>query len=206
MQLKKFLKKTFGKDIFSSLKKDEILEERIKSEKKVEKISDQMAAIQDKIQSLMIKSKGQPRPMKLLNIQKIKALRLESNAKAQEARTHLKHLQLLLLVEAMHEHHKEKSENKFVEKVLESDIEGLADTLFDEDVKKAVEEGKVDDVKNRLKDCFAKDEMPTDAETEDMLGAIEDLEKADDETAMRLAGEKAKQISEAPVKKKQLVE
>jgi len=111
MELKKFLKKTFGKDLFTHLKKDEILEEKVKTEKKIEKISDQMKVIQDKIQALMIESKGQPKPMKLLNIQKIKALRLESSTRAQEARTHLKHMQLLLLVEAMHEHQQEKTES-----------------------------------------------------------------------------------------------
>ena len=179
--------------------------ERIKVEKKVEKISDEMRAIQDKIQALMIESKGQPKPMKLLNIQKIKALRLESNTKAQEARTYLKQMQLLLLVEAMHEHHKEKAESKFIEKVLDSDVDALADTLFDEDVKKAIEEGKIDDVKGKLKDTFAKEEIPTDNETDEMLGAIEDLEKADEDTAIRLAGEKARQIAETPVKKKNVV-
>ncbi|RLI97978.1 MAG: hypothetical protein DRO99_01890 [Candidatus Aenigmatarchaeota archaeon] len=205
MELKKFLKQTFGKDLFSSLKKDEILEEKIKTEKKIERISDEMRAIQDKIQQLMIESKGQPKPMKLLNIQKIKSLKLESNTKAQEARTHLKHMQLLLLVEAMHEHQEEKSESKFIEKVLDADIDGLADTLFDEDVQKAIEEGKIDDVKGRLKDCFAKEEIPTDNETEEILSAIGDLEEADEETAIQMAGEKAKKIAESPVKKRETV-
>ena len=59
MELKKFLKQTFGNDIFAHLKKDEILEERIKTEKNIEKISDEMKCIQDKIQALMIQSKGQ---------------------------------------------------------------------------------------------------------------------------------------------------
>jgi len=206
MELKKFIKKTFGKDLFTHLKKDEILEEKVKTEKKVEKISDEMVVIQDKIQALMIESKGQPKPMKLLNIQKIKALKLESNTKAQEARTHLKHMQLLLLVEAMHEHQQEKSESKFVEKVLDSDVDALADTLFDEDVQKEIEEGKIDNVKNRLKDCFAKDEIPTDSETSEMLSAIKDLEGADEETAIRMAGETARKIAEAPVKKKNVLE
>jgi len=206
MELKKFLKKTFGKDLFTHLKKDEILEEKVKTEKKVEKISDEMRVIQDKIQALMIESKGQPKPMKLLNIQKIKAFKLESNAKAQEARTHLKHMQLLLLVEAMHEHQQEKSESKFVEKVLDSDVDALADTLFDEDVQKEIEEGKIDNVKNKLKDCFAKDEIPTDSETSEMLSAISDLEGADEETAIRMAGETARKIAEAPVKKKNMLE
>jgi hypothetical protein len=206
MELKKFLKKTFGKDIFTHLKKNEIMEEKVKTEKKIERISDEMKAIQDKMQALMIECKGQPKPMKLLNIQKIKALRLESNTKAQEARTYIKHMQLLLLVEAMHEHQKEKTESKFIDKVLDSDVEALADTLFDEGVEKAIEEGKVDDVKDRLKDCFAKDEIPTDSETEEMLGAIGDLEKADEETAIRMAGEKARQITEKPVKKKNVLD
>ena len=39
MELKKFLKQTFGKDLFAHLKKDEILEEKIKTEKRIEKIS-----------------------------------------------------------------------------------------------------------------------------------------------------------------------
>jgi hypothetical protein len=206
VELKKFLKKTFGKDLFTHLKKDEIIEEKVKTEKKIERISDQMRVIQDKIQALMIESKGQPKPMKLLNIQKIKALRLESNTKAQEARTHLKHMQLLLLVEAMHEHQKEKTESKFIEKVLDSDVDALADTLFDEGVQKAIEEGKVDEVKSKLKDCFAKDEIPTDNETNEMLGAIKDLEGADEETAIRMAGETARKISETPVKKKNVLE
>jgi len=205
MELNKFLKKTFGKDLFSRLKKDEILEEKVKTEKKIEKISEQMRAIQDSIQALMIESKGQAKPMKLLNIQKIKALRLESNTKAQEAKTHLKHMQLLLLVEAMHEHQEEKSESKFIDKVLDADVDALADTLFDKDVQKSIEEGKIDDVKNKLKSCFAKDEIPTDAETNEMLSAIGDLEKADEETAIRMAGEKAQQITETPVKKKNIL-
>ena len=66
--------------------------------------------------------------------------------------------------------------------------------------------GKVDDVKNKLKDCFAKDEIPTDSETNEMLGAIKDLEGADEETAIRMAGETARKISETPVKKKNVVE
>lgn len=202
MELRKFVKKTFGKDMFSRLNKDEILEERIKTEKRIEKISDDIKAIQDKIQALMIQSKGQPRPMKLLNIQKIKALRLESNTKTQEARTYIKHMQLLLLIEAMHDHQKEKAESKFIEKVLHADVDALTDTLFDEDVQKAIEEGKIDDVKDRLKECFAKEDMPTDAETQEMLRAIEDLEGADEDTAIRMAEQKAKQIAEMPLKKK----
>lgn len=206
MDLRGFLKSTFGKDLFSHLKHDEILEERVKTEKRVERISDDMRGIQDKISGLMVESKGQPRPMKLLNVQKIKALRLESNTKAQEANNYIKQMQLLLLLEAMREHHESKEKNEFIEKILDADVDQLADTLFDEDVKKAIEEGKIDDVKTKLKDTFAKEEIPTDAETEDLLRAIDDLEKVDEETAIKMAGEKAKKIAEEPVKKKPVLE
>ncbi len=203
MNLQEFLKGTFGKDLFSHLNKDEIMEERIKIEKEVEKISDDIRNIQDKIQKLMIESKGQPKPMKLLNIQKIKALRLESNTKQQEASEKIRQLQLILLLEAMREQHESEEKNEFIEKVLKSDVDHLMDSLFDEDVKKAIQEGKIDDVKNKLKSTFAKEEIPTDNETEELLGAIEDLEKVDEETAVKMASEKARKIAEEPVKKKE---
>src|SRR3989338_6942249 len=110
MKLKDFLKSTFGKDLFSHLDKDEILEERVKHEKSVERISGEIERLQGQIQQLMLDSKGKPLPMKLLNIQKIKAIKLESDTKQQEARKHLNHLQLLLLVEAMREHKKTKEQ------------------------------------------------------------------------------------------------
>ncbi len=201
MDLRSYLKSTFGKDLFSHLNKNEIAEERIKAEKKVERISDEMQVIQDKIQRLMIDSKGKPRPMKMLNIQKIKTLRLESNTKQQEAEHYIKQLQLLLLVEAMREHQTSKHKNKFIEKLLHSDIEHLMNVLFDEDVKKAIEEGKIDEVKNKLRSTFGKEELPTDEETRELLRTIDELEDVDEETAIKMAGEKARKIAEAPAKK-----
>jgi hypothetical protein len=201
MNLKAYLKSTFGKDMFSHLDKDEIDEERIKAEKKVERISDEMSAIQDKIQKLMLDSKGKPAPMKMLNIQKIKTLRLESNTKQQEAEQYIRQIQLLLLVEAMREHQKTKSKNKFIDKLLNADIEHLTSVLFDEDVKKAIEEGKMDEVRDKLKATFGKEELPTDQETSELMRAIDDLEDVDEETALKMAGEKAKKIAETPAKK-----
>ncbi len=206
MNLKAFLKATFGKDLFSHLDKDEVLEERIKTEKKIERISDEINAIQTKIQKLMISSKGQPRPMKLLNAQKIKAYRLESNTKQQEAETYIKQLQVLLLVEAMREQQETREKSEFIEKILESDIDHLTEVLFDKDVKKAVEEGKIDDVKEKLKSTFAKETIPSDKETEEILGAIDDLEKVDEETAVKIAEEKSKKMVEAPKKKQEDME
>jgi len=201
MNLSAYIKKTFGKDLFVHLNHNELEEERIKSEKKVERISDEMQVIQDKMQKLMIESKGRPKPMKLLNVQKIKTLRLESNTKQQEAEGYIRQLQLLLLVEALREHQTEKKKNKFIEKLLKSDVDHLMDVLFDEDVKKAIEEGRIDEVKNKLKSVFGKEELPTDAETMELMRAIDDLEEVDEETALKMAGEKAKKIAETPVKK-----
>ncbi len=201
MDLKAYLKSTFGKDLFSRLDRNEIAEERIKAEKKVERISDEMQVLQDRMQKLMIDSKGKPNPMKMLNIQKIKTLRLESNTKQQEAEHYIKQLQLLLLVEAMREHQTNKHKNKFIEKLLHSDIEHLMNVLFDEDVKKAIEEGKIDDVKDKLKSTFGKEELPTDEETRELLRIIDELEDVDEETAIKMAGEKARKITEAPAKK-----
>jgi hypothetical protein len=201
MNLSGFLKSKFGKDLFTHLRSDEILEERIKTEKQIERISDDIKRNQQKIQSLMLESKGQPKTLKLLNIQKIKALRLETATKQQEANTYIRQLQLLLLLEAMKEHHKTEEKNEFIEKVLNSDIEHLNKVLFDTDVKKAIEEGKIETVKDKLKNIFAKEDIPMDTETRELLSAIDDLEKVDEETALKMATEKAKQIAEAPVKK-----
>ena len=204
MNLKSFLKTTFGKDFFSHLEKDDILRERIGIEKRIENISSQVGDIQDKIQKLMLESKGQARPMKLLNVQKIKALRMESNTKQQEANDLIKQLQLLLLLEAMREHKDMEERNEFIEKIMDSDVDHLNEVLFDSEVKKAIEEGKMDDVKSKLKRTFAQEELPTDSETNELLSAIEDLENVDDETALRMAGTKAKEISETPAKKKMI--
>ncbi len=206
MNLKGFLKKTFGKDLFSHLKGNEILEEKIKIEKNIERLSDDIKRIQQKIQELILESKGQPRALKLLNIQKIKALKLESATKQEEANNYLKQLQLLLLIEAMKEHEKSEEKNEFIEKILNCDIEQLSNVLFDKDVEKAIKEGKMEKVKEKLKEAFAKEEMPMDVETQELLSAMEDLEKVDEETAMKMAEEKAKKIAEAPAKKKELEE
>ncbi len=187
--------------VFTHLKHNDILEERIKAEKQVERLSDDIKGIQDKIQTLMIQSKGQPRPMKLLNVQKIRALRLESMTKQQQASSYLKELSLPLLLEAMREHQKTKSKNAFIEKVLNSDIDNITDIIFSEDVKTAVKEGKIDDVKDRLKRVFAKADISVDAETQELLSAIDDLEEVDEETALSMAKEKARKVSEAPLKK-----
>lgn len=204
MDLKAFLKKRFGKDLFG-LKEDDIIKERLRIEKRVENLSDDIKGIQEKIQKLMVESKGQPKTLKLLNVQKIKALRLESNTNQQEASQFLKQLQLLLLVETMKERQKEKTKSPMVEKVLATDTEHLNQILMDTDVVKAFEEGKMDEVKNRLGRIFAKEELPVDEESQDILKAMEDLENVDEETALQMAGEKAKQLAEEPVKKKKVV-
>ncbi|MBI4176524.1 MAG: hypothetical protein HY518_04915 [Candidatus Aenigmarchaeota archaeon] len=201
MNLRGYLRSKFGKDLFAHLKNNEIAEERIKLEKHVERISDEMRDLQDKIQRLMLDSKGQPTPMKLLNIQKIKTLRLESTTKQQEANTYIKQLQLLLLVEAMKEHHKTKEKDKLIEKILDADVDHLSQVLFDEDVQKAIQEGRMDDVKDKLKRMFAKEEMPHDQETQELLNAIDDLESVDEETALKMAGQKARKITESQLKK-----
>ncbi|MFQ5647636.1 MAG: hypothetical protein ACE5FW_00180 [Candidatus Aenigmatarchaeota archaeon] len=206
MNLKAYLKGKFGKDLFTHLKHNEILEERITTEKKVERISDDMKGIQEKIRRLLLESKGEPLPMKMLNVQKIRTLRLESATKQQEANSLLRELQLLLLVESMREHHKTKEKSEFIDKVLNADVDHLNDMLFTEDVKKAVREGRIDDVKDKLKRTFAKVDVSVDAETQELLGAIEDLEKVDEETALQMASEKAKKVSEHPIKKALLEE
>ena len=80
-------------------------------------------------------------------------------------------------------------------------MDHLNDMLFTEDVKKAVREGRMDDVKDKLRRTFAKVDVSVDAETQEMLGAIEDLEKVDEDTAFEMATEKAKHVSEHPMKK-----
>lgn len=206
MDLKAFLRNTFKTDVFSKLKSDEIMEERIKTEKEIERISDEIKLIQDKVRALMLSSKGQPSTMKMLNVQKIKALRIESSTKQREASILLKRLQLILLLDAMKEHHDAEEKNEFIEKILRSDTEHLNDMLFDTGVREALEEGKMDKVKEKLKRVFAKEEIPMDSESQDILKAIDDLEMADEETAAKIADEKAKEIVEMPVKKRIEVE
>jgi hypothetical protein len=205
MDLKAFLKKRFGRDLFG-LKEEEIIKERLRIEKGVEGLSKDIKGIQDRIQRLMVDSKGQPRTMKLLNVQKIKALRIESAGKQQEATQFLKQLQLLLLVETMKEREKGKSKSSLVEKVLATDVEHLNQILQSTDVAKAFEEGRMDEVKERLGRIFAKEELPVDEESQDIRKAMEDLESVDEETALRIAGEKARELAEAPEKKKKVLE
>jgi hypothetical protein len=202
MDLKGFLRNTFRTDIFSRLKSNDIIEERVKTEKGIERISDEIKLIQEKMRVLMLGSKGQPNTLKMLNVQKIKALRLESATKQQEASVMIKRMQLLLLLEAMKEHHESEKKNKFIESILNADVEHLNEMLFDTDVQKALEEGKMDKVKEKLKRVFAREDIPMDTESQDILRAIDDLEKVDEETAARIAKEKAKEMSEAPAKRK----
>ena len=101
----------------------------------------------------------------------------------------------------MKEHHDSEEKNEFIEKILSSDTEHLNDMLFNTDVREALEEGKMEKVKDRLKRVFAKEEIPMDNESEEILKAIDDLERVDETTAAKIAKEKAKQIIEFPRKK-----
>jgi len=200
MDLKSFLTKKFGKNVFS-LGQDDLLQERVKSEKNVERLSDEIKDIQERIQKLMLEAKGQPKTLKLLNVQKIKSLRLESATKQQEASRYLRELQILLLIEAMHEHEKFEEESDFIERIMNTDVEQLTSAIMDIDVKKAIEEGRLDLVKGKLSAVYGKEEMPVDEESQDILKAIDDLEKVDEETALKMAGEKAKLLAEESPKK-----
>ena len=195
MDLKSFLKKTFGKDLFS-IKDDDLLKERIKIEKNVERISGDLKGVQEKIQKLLLESKGQPRTLKLLNVQKIKALRLQANTKQQEASRYLQQMSIIFLIEAMKQRQKNKDKSKLVDKILSTDLDQLQNILTDTDVMKALEEGKIDEVKERLSAIFGKEGMLVDPESQDLLKAIEDLEDVDEQTAIEKAREKSKEIAE----------
>lgn len=202
MDLKNFLKKTFGKDLFS-VSEDDLFKERLRIEKSVESISDDIRGVQDKVQKLLIESKGQPRTLKLLNVQKIKALRLESNTMQQEASRKLHLMQLILLVETMRERQKTKEKSKVVEHLLNTDVSELNKVLTDMDVMKALEEGKIDKVKDKLERIFGKEDIALDEESQDILKAIGDLESVDQETAIEKAREESKELTEQPVKKEE---
>jgi uncharacterized protein (UPF0335 family) len=204
MDLKNFLVKKFGKNIFS-LSHDDLIKERVKSEKNVERLSNDIKAIQENIQKLMLEAKGQPKTLKLLNVQKIKSLRLESATKQQEASRYLRELQILLLIEAMHEQEKFEKESDLVERIMKTDVEQLSDAITDIDVKKAIEEGRLDLVKGKLSAVFGGEEIPVDEESQEIIKAIDDLEKVDEETAMKIAGEKARIFAEETPKKKPIV-
>lgn len=194
MDFKKFIKNRFGKDMFS-LKEENIIEERVRIEKELEDISSEIKSIQERMQKLMVESKGQPRALKLLNIQKIKALKIESNTKQQQAMDYVNKLELLYLVEAMKESEKIKDHSELVQKIINSDMEKVNEILLDESVKKSMEEGKIDEVKDKLERTFGKEVGVIDSETQELMSAIDDLESVDHETAIRMAEDKAKELS-----------
>jgi seryl-tRNA synthetase len=205
MNLKSYLNNKFGKNLFS-LNQNDLLRERVKNEKNVERLSEDIKAIQERIQKLMLDSKGQPKTLKLLNVQKIKSLRLEAATKQQEASRYLRELQLLLLIEAMHEQKKFERESDFVDRIMNTDVEQLTSLITDMDVKKAIEEGRLDLVKSRLSKIYGREEMPVDEESHDIMRAIDDLEKVDEETAFKMAGEKARILAEENPRKKPVME
>jgi hypothetical protein len=198
MNFAKFIHSVFGKDIFS-LKEKDIIKERIKLEKQVEGISDEIKKMSSRIEKIMLDSKGQPNTLKMLNVQKIKALRLEARTKQIEATHCLEQLQLIFLVEAMKTREKSERESRITDDILNSDVDKLNSVLRDEEVKKALEDGRLDLVKDKLERVFAKEEAFKDEESKDIAKAIEDLEEADEETAMKLAKEKAKELTEEKV-------
>ncbi|UCC91564.1 MAG: hypothetical protein JSV39_04630 [Candidatus Aenigmatarchaeota archaeon] len=200
MDLKKFIMSRFGKDVFS-IKEDDLLRERVRIEKEVERISDDLKGIAEKIQKLMLEAKGQPTTLKMLNVQKIKALRLESRTKQMEASHFLRELQLIMLVEAMKEREKTEKESALTKEILSSDMDKLNEVLTDEDVKEALEEGRLDKVKEKLERVFGKEEVLVDNESQELISAIDDLERVDEETALKMAGEKAKKITEESAEK-----
>ncbi len=205
MDIRNFIKKKFGKNVFS-LSPEDLLKERLKSEKNVERLSADIKAIQDKIQQLMIEAKGQTRTLKMLNVQKIKSLRLEAVTKQQQANHYLRELQVILLIEAMHEQEELDEKSDLVESLMNTDMDQLSEAMVDIDVKKAIEEGRLDLVKGKLTHIFGQEELPVDEESQDIISAIEDLEDVDEETAMKMAGEKAKILADEAPKKKTVQE
>ncbi len=201
MDLKRFIKSKFGKDIFS-LDNDDLVKERIRIEKEIERVSDEIKNIEQNIQKLMLESKGQPTALKMLNVQKIKALRLEARTKQMEASHFLRELQFIMLLQAMKEREKSEKMSELTKEILESDVDELNKVLLDTDVQKALEEGKIEEVKERLERVFGKEELMVDEESQELLNAINDLEKVDEETAIRIAAEKAKELSEEGAEKK----
>jgi len=200
VDFKKFIKSKFGKDVFS-IKDNELLKERIKIEKEIERISDDLKGISEKIQKLMLESKGQPTTLKMLNIQKIKALTLESRTKQMEASHFLRELQLVLLVQAMKEREKSEKVSEITKEILSTDMDRLNIVLTDTDVREALEEGRLDKVKEKLQRVFGKEQLLVDDESQELMHAINDLERVDEETALRMAGEKAKEITDERSKK-----
>ncbi|MEM5871301.1 MAG: hypothetical protein QW051_00340 [Candidatus Aenigmatarchaeota archaeon] len=203
MDFKKFIKSKFGKDIFS-IKDNELIKERIRVEKEIERISDELKAIAEKIQKLMLESKGQPTALKMLNVQKIKSLTLESRTKQLEASRYIRELQLILLIQAMRQREKSEKISEIAKEIMNTDIDKLNVILTDSEVKEALEEGRLDKVKEKLERVFGKEEFFVDEESQELLQAINDLERVDEETAIKLAGEKAKALTEESKKEKEL--
>jgi hypothetical protein len=195
MNFKKFIKSTFGKDMFS-VREDDIVKERVRNEKEVERVSDDIKRIQEKIQKLMIESKGQPTALKMLNIQKIKALTLESKTKQMEAGHYLHQMQVLLLVEAMKEREKTEKKSKITEEILNSDMDKLSHVLLDTDVREAIKEGRLDLVKEKLERVFGREEILVDDESQELMETIKDLEGVDEQTAVKMAKQKARELAE----------
>jgi len=75
-------------------------------------------------------------------------------------------------------------------------MDKLNEVLTDEDVKEAIEEGKIGKVKEKLERVFGKEEVAVDDESQDLMKAIDDLESVDEETALKMAGDHAKKITE----------
>lgn len=202
MDFGKFIKSKFGKDVFS-IKENDLLKERLKIEKEIERISDDLKGIAEKIQKLMLESKGQPSTLKMLNIQKIKAFSLESRTKQIEASHFLHELQLILLVQAMKEREKSEKVSEITKEILNTDTDKLNSVLTDTDVREALEEGRLDKVKEKLERVFGRQQLLVDEESQELMHAINDLEKVDEETAMHMAGERAKQITDSKEKKEE---
>ncbi len=202
MDFKKFIKARFGKDIFS-IKENDLLKERIKIEKEIEGISDDLKGIAEKIQKLMLEAKGQPSTLKMLNVQKIKSLSLESRTKQLEASHYIRELQLILLVQAMRQREKTDKVSEIAKEIMNTDIEKLNMVLTDTEVREALEEGRIDKVKEKLERVFGREEFLVDNESRELMQAINDLERVDEETAMRMAGEKAKAITEETKKEEE---
>jgi uncharacterized membrane protein YgaE (UPF0421/DUF939 family) len=202
MDFKKFIKSKFGKDIFSINERD-LLRERVRIEKEIERISDDLRGIAEKIQKLMLESKGQPTALKMLNVQKIKSLGLESRTKQMEASRFLREFQLILLVQAMRQREKTERISEITQEIMNTDVEKLNAVLMDDDVKEALEEGRLDKVKEKLERVFGREEVFVDKESRELIDAINDLERVDEETALRMAGEKAKEITEEKPRKEE---
>ncbi len=194
MNFRKYIKSKFGKDIFS-ISEENIIEERVRIEKEIENISIDIKNIQKSIERLMLESKGQPKALKLLNIQKIKALKVESNTKQQHAMNFIKKLELLYLVEAMKEDEKIDEKSELVQKIINSDMGKVNEILMDTSIQKSLEEGKIDNIREKLEKTFGKEANVIDSETQEIMNAIEDLEDVDMDTALHMAREKAKELS-----------